>query len=362
MKIVVLDGATLNPGDLSWDDLAREGQLTVHDRTPPELVIERIGDAEIIFTNKTVLSREIIAACPSVRFIEKGIDVCNIPTYGTQSVAQFAAALLLELCHRVGRHADDVRAGNWGKCVDFCYWLNPLTELDGKILGLIGFGRIGQAFARIAQALGMKVVVFDKAVNPALESETLKYVNLDELYATADVISLHCPLFPDTPTLLELGHDLGGVRLAFLACETAQDAGKIGFESVLGGQRLDVSTFAQDVETLVACEPVYPGAEVVGYEAGAKNVAEDLLGGVFGLLHGPQVTSAEPYNGRVVELVERAPRLVLARPQPGDQGRCQVRLWGWRCGVRYHGRLLGQRTTLTHTDAEGRFLAERTQK
>jgi glycerate dehydrogenase len=218
MKIVVLDGATLNPGDLSWDDLAREGQLTVHDRTPPELVIERIGDAEIIFTNKTVLSREIIAACPSMRFIgllatgynvvdiaaarEKGIDVCYIPTYGTQSVAQFAAALLLELCHRVGRHADDVRAGNWGKCVDFCYWLNPLTELDGKTLGLIGFGRIGQAFARIAQALGMKVVVFDKAVNPALESETLKYVNLDELYATADVISLHCPLFPDTQGMI----------------------------------------------------------------------------------------------------------------------------------------------------------------
>ncbi len=218
MKIVVLDGATLNPGDLSWDDLAREGQLTVHDRTPPELVIERIGDAEIIFTNKTVLTREIIAACPRVRFIgllatgynvvdiaaarEKGIDVCNIPTYGTQSVAQFAAALLLELCHRVGRHADDVRAGNWGKCVDFCYWLNPLTELDGKTLGLIGFGRIGQAFARIAQALGMKVVVFDKAVNPALESETLKYVTLDELYATADVISLHCPLFDDNKGMI----------------------------------------------------------------------------------------------------------------------------------------------------------------
>ena len=218
MKIVVLDGATLNPGDLSWNDLAREGQLTVHDRTPPELVIERIGDAEIIFTNKTALTREIIAACPTVRFIgllatgynvvdiaaarEKGIDVCNIPTYGTQSVAQFAAALLLELCHRVGRHADDVRAGNWGKCVDFCYWLNPLTELDGKTLGLIGFGRIGQAFARIAQALGMKVAVFDKAVNTALESETLKYVTLDELYATADVISLHCPLFDDNKGMI----------------------------------------------------------------------------------------------------------------------------------------------------------------
>ena len=214
MKIVVLDGATLNPGDLSWDDLAREGELTVHERTPPELVVERIGDAEIVFTNKTVVTRETIAACPNVRFIgllatgynvvdiqaarEKGIDVCNIPTYGTMSVAQFATALLLELCHRVGRHSDDARAGTWAKCVDFCYWLNPLTELDGKTLGLIGFGRIGQAFARIAQALGMQVAVFDKAVDKQLESATLKYVTLDELYATADVISLHCPLFEDT--------------------------------------------------------------------------------------------------------------------------------------------------------------------
>ena len=218
MKIVVLDGATLNPGDLSWEALAREGELAVYDRTPPEQVVARIGDAEIIFTNKTVLSREHIMACPSARFIgllatgyntvdiqaarEKGIDVCNIPTYGTASVAQFATALLLELCHRVGRHADDVHAGHWSEYADFCYWLSPQIELDGKTLGLIGFGRIGQSFARIAEALGMQVVVFDKTVNPALESATLKYVTLDELYATADVISLHCPLFADNQGMI----------------------------------------------------------------------------------------------------------------------------------------------------------------
>lgn len=218
MKIVVLDGATLNPGDLSWDALAAQGELTVYERTPPDLVVERIGDAEIVFTNKTVLTRAHIAACRTIRFIgllatgynvvdiqaarEQGIDVCNIPTYGTMSVAQFATALLLELCHRVGRHSEDVRTGNWAKCVEFCYWLNPLTELDGKTLGLIGFGRIGQAFARIAQALGMNILVHDKAVDKNLESATLKYVTLDELFAGADVISLHCPLLDDNKGMI----------------------------------------------------------------------------------------------------------------------------------------------------------------
>jgi glycerate dehydrogenase len=221
MKIVVLDGATLNPGDLTWDGLAEQGELTVFDRTPPEQVIERIKDAEAVFTNKTVMTREHIAACPRLRFIgvlatgynvvdtraarEKGIDVCNIPTYGTMSVAQFATALLLELCHRAGRHDDDVHAGNWAKCVDFCYWLNSPVELDGKTLGLIGFGRIGQAFARIAQALGMNILVHDKFVDKHLESATLRYVTLDELYAGADFISLHCPLSDDNPGMIDKG-------------------------------------------------------------------------------------------------------------------------------------------------------------
>jgi glycerate dehydrogenase len=214
-----LDGATLNPGDLTWDMLAEQGELTVFDRTSPECVVERIGDAEAVFTNKTLVTREHIAASPRVRFIgilatgynvvdiqaarDKGIDVCNIPTYGTMSVAQFATALLLELCHHVGRHGDHVRAGNWTRCVDFCYWLNPLVELDGKTLGLIGFGRIGQAFARIAQALGMNILVRDEVVNKSLESATLKYATLDELYACADIISLHCPLFDDNKGMID---------------------------------------------------------------------------------------------------------------------------------------------------------------
>ena len=219
MKIIVLDGGTLNPGELAWDALAAQGELTVFDYTPLECVVERIGDAEIVFTNKTIITREHIAACPVVRFIgvlatgydvvdiqaarDRRIDVCNIPTYGTMSVAQFATALLLELCHHVGRHSDHARAGHWARCADFCYWLNPLTELDGKTLGLIGCGRIGQAFARIAKALGMNILVYDKAVDKCLENATQKYVTLDELYAGADVISLHCPLSDDNKGMID---------------------------------------------------------------------------------------------------------------------------------------------------------------
>ncbi len=211
MKIVVLDGHTLNPGDLSWSQLEELGELTVHDITPPDSVVERIGDAQAVFTNKTVLTREHFAQRPNIEFVgllatgynvvdiaaakERGIPVCNIPTYGTMAVAQFATALLLELCHHVGRHSDDVRAGSWAKHNEFCYWLNPLLELDGKTLGVIGFGRIGQAFARIAQALGMNILAHDQFPDRSLESATLRYVTLDELYAESDVISLHCPLF-----------------------------------------------------------------------------------------------------------------------------------------------------------------------
>lgn len=210
MKIVVLDGLTLNPGDLDWEALERLGELTVYDRTSDELVVERIGDAAAVFTNKTVVARRHLASCPALKFIgvlatgynvvdvaaakELGIPVCNVPTYGTMAVAQFAAALLLELCHRVGKHSDDVRSGGWARHPDFCYWLNPLFELDGKTLGIIGFGRIGQAFARIAQALGMSVLAYSNHPDRRLESASLRYASLAEIYAQADVISLHCPL------------------------------------------------------------------------------------------------------------------------------------------------------------------------
>ena len=210
MKIVVLDGLALNPGDLSWEALEKLGELSVYDRTPPDRVVERIGDADAVFTNKTLVAREHLASCPSVRFVgvlatgynivdvaaasEHGIPVCNVPGYGTMAVAQFTTALLLELCHQVGKHSDDARSGNWAKYPDFCYWLNPLVELDGKTLGIVGFGRIGQAFARIAQAFGMAVLACTKHPDQRLESATLRYATLDEIYAQADVISLHCPL------------------------------------------------------------------------------------------------------------------------------------------------------------------------
>lgn len=218
MKIVVLDGYTLNPGDLSWSGIEQFGEVVVHDRTSAEQTMERIAGAEIIFTNKTPLTREHFAANPQLRFVgvlatgynvvdiatarERKIPVCNIPTYGTMAVAQFAAALMLELCHRVGRHADSVKAGDWSRGNDFCYWLNPLVELDGKTLGIVGFGRIGQAFGRIAQAFGMKIIAVDEYPNKALESATLRYGTLDELYAEADVISLHCPLFDNNKGMI----------------------------------------------------------------------------------------------------------------------------------------------------------------
>lgn len=218
MKIVVLDGYTLNPGDLSWAGIEQFGEVTVYERTAPEQIAERLAGAEIVFTNKTPLTREQFAANPSIRFVgvlatgynvvdiaaakERKIPVCNIPTYGTMAVAQFAAALMLELCHRVGRHADSVKAGDWSRGNDFCYWLNPLIELDGKTLGVVGFGRIGQAFGKIAQAFGMKILAVDEYPNKVLESDTLRYTTLEDLYANADVITLHCPLFDNNKGMI----------------------------------------------------------------------------------------------------------------------------------------------------------------
>ncbi len=216
MKIVVLDGYTLNPGDLNWDGVKQFGELTVYDRTgfTPENVIKTIGDADVVFTNKTPLPKAVLENVPSVKYIgvlatgynvvdsaaakELGIKVTNIPTYGTTAVAQFSMALLLELCHHVGAHADAVKNGDWTNCADFCFWNYPLIELAGKNMGLIGFGRIGQATAKVAQAFGMNILAFDSFQNPALESDTCKYVSLDELLAQSDFISLHCPLMDST--------------------------------------------------------------------------------------------------------------------------------------------------------------------
>ena len=219
-KIIVLDGYTLNPGDLSWGGLENLGDLTVYDRTPPHLVVERIGDAEIIFTNKTVISEEIMDKCPSIKYIgvlatgynvidieaakKRDITVTNIPSYGTDAVSQYTIALLLELCHHIGAHSDSVKKGDWTNCEDFCYWNYPLIELSGKTMGVIGFGRIGQGTARIAQALGMKILANNGSnkISSDKLGENIKQVSLDELFANSDVISLHCPLTADTEGII----------------------------------------------------------------------------------------------------------------------------------------------------------------
>lgn len=220
MKIVVLDGYTENPGDLSWEGLERLGDLIVYDRIPYDTnsVVSHIGDAEAIYVNKVPVTREVLDACPALRFIgvlatgynvvdteaakEKGITVCNIPSYGTDAVGQFAIALLLEICHHIGHHSQAVLEGRWSSNPDWCFWDYPLIELAGKTMGIIGFGRIGQCTGRIAQALGMKVLAYDAYKNPELESDTCRYAELEELLQTADVISLHCPLFPETQGII----------------------------------------------------------------------------------------------------------------------------------------------------------------
>ncbi|MDR1213518.1 MAG: D-2-hydroxyacid dehydrogenase [Propionibacteriaceae bacterium] len=217
-RIVVLDGQTENPGDLSWAGLGGLGELTVYERTPPELTGQRIGPAEIVFTNKTLLSREIIAAAPNLEYIgvlatgfdvvdsvaarERGVPVTNVPSYGTAAVAQFAIALLLEVCHHIGHHDQAVHAGRWAQGPDFCFWDYPLIELAGQPLGIVGYGRIGRATGRIAQALGLEVIAYEVSgpVGEAGDGTTL--VGLDELWSRSDVVVLHCPLTPLTEGLI----------------------------------------------------------------------------------------------------------------------------------------------------------------
>ena len=220
MKIVVLDGYAENPGDLSWAPLEALGEVTVYDRTSltdEEETIVRLSGAEIAVTNKTPITRRVIDACPRLRYItmlatgynvvdaayarEKGIPLSNIPAYGTAAVGQFAIALLLEICHHAAHHSGTVHAGKWAACADWCYWDYPLIELDGKTMGIIGFGRIGQQTGRIARALGMRVLACGS--HPSDSGRAIAdYVELDALLAASDVIALHCPLFPETEGII----------------------------------------------------------------------------------------------------------------------------------------------------------------
>ncbi|MCI8802230.1 MAG: D-2-hydroxyacid dehydrogenase [Oscillibacter sp.] len=215
MHITVLDGYTENPGDLSWAGLEALGELTVYDRTSltdEEEIVSRIGNAEIIVTNKTPVSRAVLERCPGVRLIavlatgynvvdcacarERGIPVCNVPVYGTRSVSQFAIALLLEVCHHIGHHSRTVYDGKWQNHEDWCYWDYPLIELAGKTYGLLGCGNIGIHTAEIAKALGMQVIAYDARETEAGHALGVEYVTLDELFARSDVLGLQMPLFP----------------------------------------------------------------------------------------------------------------------------------------------------------------------
>jgi len=220
MKIVVLDGYTLNPGDLSWKAIETYGDIKVFDRTAfdKDSVIKNIGDAEIVLTNKTPLSKAILEHATNLKYIgvlatgynvvdvvaakDLGIVVSNVPVYGTQAVGQFTMALLLELCHHIGDHNTAVKNGEWTKSKDFCFWNSPLIELSGKTLGIIGFGKIGQATAKMAQAFGLSVLAYSRSPDLRLESETLKYVELDQLLKKADFVSLHCPLTESTKGII----------------------------------------------------------------------------------------------------------------------------------------------------------------
>lgn len=220
MKIVVLDGYTENPGDLSWAELEKLGELVVYDRVSYEespVIREKIGDADVVITNKTPISRETLDACPNMKAIavlatgynvidyeyakEKGIPVMNVPTYGTQIVGQYAVGLLLEICSHFAHHDQAVKEGRWEHNDDWCFWDYPMIELYGKTAGIIGLGRIGQSTAKILNAMNMKVIAYDAFESDA-GRQVAEYVELDTLLAQSDVIILHCPLFPSTEGII----------------------------------------------------------------------------------------------------------------------------------------------------------------
>lgn len=257
MKIVVLDGYTLNPGDLSWDDLRAIAPCEIHDRTPTDQTLARAAEAEIVLTNKTPLSADTIAKLPKLRYIgvlatgynvvdiaaarARGIPVANVPTYGTRSVAQHVFALILEFTTGVGHHARTVREGRWSRSADFCYWDQPLVELEGLTLGVVGYGRIGRAVAAVGAVLGMRVLAHDVADTPGAEKTTL-----EELLRRSDVVSLHCPLTVETQGLINAAR-LKLMKPTALLVNTARgplvverDLASALNEGRLGGAALDV--------------------------------------------------------------------------------------------------------------------------
>lgn len=238
MKIVVLDAHAVNPGDLSWKRFENLGQISIYERTPADQVIERIGDAQIVLTNKVVLPADVFEAVPTIRWVgilatgyeivdikaarEKGVPVCNVADYSTVAVAEMVFALLFELCRRVGAHSDAVMQGEWTSSPDFCFWKYPQSEIYGKTMGIVGLGNIGLQVARIAQAFGMNVAAHSTS-RPLPQTDTLRYAKIDELFAAADVLSLHCPLTEQTRGLI--GKEaIGKMKPGALVINTARGA------------------------------------------------------------------------------------------------------------------------------------------
>ena len=269
MKIVILEGHAVNPGDLSWDVLNQFGNVTVYPRTPYEQAAERIGDAEIVLINKTNFNAALMDKCPNLKLIcvlatgynvvdcdaakERGIIVCNVPAYSTNSVAQFTFALLLELCHQVGAHSQAVHRGDWSNCPDFCFWYTAQTELTGKTIGIIGFGSIGQTVAKIARAFGLNVIAYSRSIRE--EGKALaEYVSLDELLSRSDIISLHCPMTPETDKIINaetIAKMKDGVILLNTARGGVVDEDAVAFALGTG----KISGYGADV---VSAEPISP--------------------------------------------------------------------------------------------------------
>ncbi|MFO7973113.1 MAG: D-2-hydroxyacid dehydrogenase [Candidatus Hydrogenedentota bacterium] len=276
MRIVVLDGYTLNPGDNPWDDVAALGDFTVYDRTPKEKIVERAEDADILLTNKTPLSAETIERLPNLKFVavlatgynvvdvaaarKRGIPVANVPVYGTNAVAQFVFALVLELCHHVADHNASVKAGDWSKNADFCYWNTPLIELAGKRMGIVGFGRIGRRVGELAHAFGMEVLAHDVQPGDAPEYAPFSWRNLDEVFAEADIVSLHCPQTDENTEFVNAAL-LKRMRKHAFFINTAR--GGLVNETHLA-EALNKGIIAGAAVDVVSSEPIAPDSPLLG--------------------------------------------------------------------------------------------------
>ncbi len=270
MKIVVLDGHTVNPGDVSWDGFKKMGAFVSHDHTPAELIVPRIGDAEAAITNETPVSRETLAACPNLQYVglmatgyddidviaaaERGVVVTNVPDYSAPSVAQHAIALLLEACNHAGGYADAIRAGRWTGSDATDYWGFPLVELCGKTMGIVGFGKIGRATAVIAAAMGMKILAYARRPDTSLATDSVRYAGLDELFALSDVVSLHIPLFDSTRGMINAA-TIAKMKKGVIIVNTAR--GPLVEEKDMARALEDgsVAAYASDV---VSVEPILP--------------------------------------------------------------------------------------------------------